>query len=88
MTKFLVNKKDAAAFANADGTYPVVKGVVEIPLGPFAAELLKDGEIRFFPESAPISPYPVAPPAAPPVEEPPVIEIVEEAPKPKKRASK
>jgi len=56
MTRFLVNNKHVSAFSNSAGIYPVVDGAVEIPLGPYAAELLEYGDIRFPPAVASVEP--------------------------------
>jgi hypothetical protein len=79
MTKFLVMKKDASAFASSEGTFPVVKGVVEMPAGPLAADLLAEGIIKPMPEKA----APVVKEAPEPVVVPEVQPApVEDAPAP------
>jgi hypothetical protein len=51
MPKFLVMKKDASSFGSSDeGSFPVVKDVVEMPLGELAAGLLAEGVIKPMPE--------------------------------------
>jgi hypothetical protein len=72
MTKFLVTKKDASAFASGEGTFPVVNGVVDMPADSWLTlELLTDGTIKPMPvkEAKAVDEKEVVP-AAPPVKVP------------------
>ena len=75
MTKFLVTKKDASAFASGEGTFPVVKGVVEMPPTLWLTlELLTDGTIKPMPAEKPVETKAVDESIPAPV--PPVVETV------------
>jgi hypothetical protein len=83
MTKFLVTKKDASAFASGEGTFPVVDGVVDMPADLWLTmELLTDGTLRPMPvvEETKAVDESVPAPVPPVVDEPAVEEVAAEVP--------
>jgi hypothetical protein len=78
MTKYLVTKKGASAFASAEGTFPVAPdGTVELPdNGQLVCELAAEGVIVAIPAVEEVKTDESAP------------ETVEEDPSPRKRAKK
>ena len=45
MAKYLVKDKNISAIADGTGAHPVVKGVIELPDGSLALDLLSEGVI-------------------------------------------
>lgn len=86
MTKFLVTKEAASAFASGEGTFPVAPDrTVELPDGPLAAELLGDGIIKPMSE---VDPKPAKPETILEKVEEKVEEVAEEVVEKVKRTPK
>lgn len=61
MSKYTVKNHNASAFASSEGTFQVVKGMVELPDGPLALDLLSEGVIA--PVLKAVEPAPATKPA-------------------------